>query len=120
MGEYLVFERAKTEKSTRSDPRPISVFLSEDLLAIMDRWANKDQNPNQFIFPILSSGLTPMRQYELIELFIASINDWMKKIKKKVGIEKSVTTYLARHTFSTVTVRCQYGIDTGIARTYQY
>jgi site-specific recombinase XerD len=46
-----------------------------------------------------------MWQYELIELFIASINDWMKKIRKKLGIEKSVTTYVARHTFSTVMKR---------------
>jgi site-specific recombinase XerD len=29
----------------------------------------------------------------------------MKKIRKKVGIEKSVTTYVARHTFSTVMKR---------------
>jgi integrase/recombinase XerD len=54
---------------------------------------------------VLSHGLTPIRQYELIELFIQSINDWMKKIRKKVGIEKSVTTYVARHTFSTVMKR---------------
>lgn len=46
-----------------------------------------------------------MRQYELIELFIQSINDWMKKIRMKLGIEKSVTTYVARHTFSTVMKR---------------
>ncbi len=46
-----------------------------------------------------------MRQYELIELFIASINDWMRKIRKKLGIEKNITTYVARHTFSTVMKR---------------
>lgn len=104
-GDYLVFERAKTEKSTRSDPRPISVYITEDLRAIIDRWANKDASPGNFIFPVLSHGITPMRQYELVELFIQSINDWMKKIRKKVGIDKSVTTYVARHTFSTVMKR---------------
>lgn len=104
-GDYLVFERAKTEKSTRSDPRPISVYITEDLRAIIDRWANKDGSPGNFIFPVLSQGITPMRQYELIELFIQSINDWMKKIRMKLGIEKSVTTYVARHTFSTVMKR---------------
>ena len=29
----------------------------------------------------------------------------MKKIRKKIGIENSVTTYVARHTFSTVMKR---------------
>jgi len=104
-GDYLVFERAKTEKSTRSDPRPISVYITEDLRVIIDRWANKDASPGNFIFPVLSHGITPMRQYELIELFIQSINDWMKKIRMKLRIEKSVTTYVARHTFSTVMKR---------------
>jgi len=104
-GEYLVYERAKTEKSNRSDPKPIAVFLSEDLLQIIDRWGNGDKSPGNYIFPVLSSGITPMRQYELIELFIASINDWMRKIRKKLGIEKNVTTYVARHTFSTVMKR---------------
>lgn len=104
-GEYLVFERAKTDKSTRNDPRPITVFLSEDLTEIIERWSNKDQSTGNYIFPILSAGITPMRQYELIELFISSINDWMAKIRKKLGIERSVTTYVARHTFSTVMKR---------------
>jgi len=104
-GEYLIFERAKTQKATRTDPRPISVFLSDDLLQIIERWANADRSPNNFIFPVLSSGITPMRQYELIELFIASINDWMRKIRKRLDIEKTVTTYVARHTFSTVMKR---------------
>src|SRR5690606_15588322 len=104
-GDYLVFERSKTEKSTRSDPRPISVYITEDLRAIIDRWANKDVSPRNFIFPVFSHGITTMSQYELIELFIQSINDWMKKIRMKLGIEKSVTTYVARHTFSTVMKR---------------
>lgn len=46
-----------------------------------------------------------MRQYELIKLFVATINDWMRKIKKKVGIERNITCYVARHTFSTVMKR---------------
>lgn len=41
----------------------------------------------------------------MIELFIASINDWMRKIRKILCIEKTVTTYVARHTFSTIMKR---------------
>lgn len=104
-GEYLVFERAKTEKSSRNDPRPITVFISDDLRQIIDRWGNKDNDTNSFIFPVLSPGITPMRQYELIELFVASINDWVRKIKKKVSIERNITCYVARHTLSTVMKR---------------
>ena len=46
-----------------------------------------------------------MRQYELVELFICSISDRMGKIGQKLKIEKKITTYVARHTFSTVLKR---------------
>ncbi len=109
-GEYLVFERAKTEKATRNDPKPITVFITEEMQDIMQRRGNKNKEPNNFIFPILSPGITPLRQYELIELFIRSINEWMEVARKKLGIEKKLTTYVARHTFSTVLKRS--GIST--------
>lgn len=104
-GEYLVYERAKTEKSSRSNPKPISVFITDDLWRTIKRWGNQDNDPHNYIFPILKPSLTPMRQYELVELFICSINDWMAKIRQKLKIEKKVTTYVARHTFSTVLKR---------------
>jgi len=104
-GEYITFERAKTENATRSASKPITVFITEDMQQIIDYWGNKDKRPNNYIFPVLEHGITPLRQVELIELFVQSINDWMLKIRKKLGIEKKVTTYVARHTFSTVLKR---------------
>jgi site-specific recombinase XerD len=38
-------------------------------------------------------------------LFIRSINDWLVKIRKKLKIAERLTTYVARHTFSTVLKR---------------
>jgi integrase len=104
-GEFIIFERAKTENSTRTSPKPITVFLSEDLKTIIDYWGNKDEKKNNYLFPVLELGLTALRQVELIELFVQAINDWMAKIRKKLGIEKKITTYVARHTFSTVMKR---------------
>lgn len=104
-GEYFTFERAKTELSTRSDPKPISVYINEDMKAIIERWGNTDKSPENYIFPVLEPGITPLREYELIPLLISFINDWMKKIGKALSIDKKLTTYVARHTFSTVMKR---------------
>lgn len=104
-GDYLIFERAKTERAMRSEPKPISVLITDDMKCIMERWGNKDKSSNNFIFPILEPGIIPLRQYELIQLFVSFINDWMKRILKKLGIDKKATTYVARHTFSTVLKR---------------
>jgi integrase/recombinase XerD len=74
-GDYLNFERAKTEWSTRNDPKPISVYVTEDMRNIIARWGNKDKDPNNFIFPFLEPGLTPLREYEIVQLIPAFIND---------------------------------------------
>ena len=72
---------------------------------IIDYWGNKDKSPENYIFPCMEHNVTPLRQVELCELFVQAINDWMAKIRKKLGIEKKVTTYVARHTFSTILKR---------------
>jgi len=86
----------------RNDPKIITVFITEDMQAILDRWANKDKSPGNYVFLILESGLNELRKYELVQLFVGFINDWMKHILKQLGIDKKATTYVARHTFSTI------------------
>ena len=101
-GDFIVFERAKTESTSRTDPKPISVYISEDIITIIERWGNKDKSPDNFIFPILYNGITALREYDLIEFFIRNINDWMKQICKKLQIDKKVTTIVSRHSFSSI------------------
>jgi integrase len=101
-GEYLVFDRAKTERTARTEPKPITIYVNEDMAAIIRELGNKDKNPERYIFPILYDGVTPLRQYDLIQLFIRSINDWMVKICEKLGIDKKATTIVTRHSFSTI------------------
>ena len=102
---YLVFERSKTERALRSDPKPITVFINDDMKIIIERCGNKDKSPNNYIFPVMEPGISPLRQYELMQLFVSFINAWMKRILKNLGINKKATTYVARHTFSTVLKR---------------
>ncbi|MEO6548334.1 MAG: site-specific integrase [Ferruginibacter sp.] len=103
--DYIVFERSKTERALRSDPKPITVFINDDMRAIIGRMGNKDTSPNNYIFPVMDIGISPLRQYELMQLFVHFINEWMKHILKNLGINKKATTYVARHTFSTVLKR---------------
>jgi integrase len=103
--DYIIFERAKTERSLRDDPKPITVFLSEDMKAIISHWGNSPALPSQYIFPVLYPGVTPLRQYTLIYNMVRGMNDVMQKILNDLGIEKKATTYVARHTFSTILKR---------------
>jgi integrase/recombinase XerD len=104
-GDYIIFERSKTERSLRGDPKPITVFINDDMKSIIEKWGNGNKSPDNYIFPVLYHGLIPLREYELIQNFVGFINGWMKRILKNLGIDKKGTTYVARHTFSTVLKR---------------
>jgi integrase/recombinase XerD len=103
--DYITFERAKTECSHRSDPKSITVYVYEDMRAIIDRWGNKDRSLDNYIFPILQQGLPDLRIYDRIQNLVGLINYWVKKILLNLGIDKKATTYVAWHTFSTVLKR---------------
>jgi integrase len=112
--EFIVFTRAKTDAATRENSIPISAFINEDMKRIIEDWGTKDKKPDDYIFPVLTKGMSALVQYEQLGLFIRSVNDWMAKIGKTLEIKRPVTTYVARHTFSTVLKKA--GVSTEFIR----
>jgi integrase/recombinase XerD len=104
-GEYIVFERAKTLRTTRSNPKPISIYITGEMKQIMDRWSNVPTSPEDYIFPILEPRANLERQRKLIQQFTKNTNKWMKEIGNRLELNMPVTTYAARHSFSTVLKR---------------
>ncbi len=104
-GDFLSFERAKTIRSIRSNPKTVTVFLNDDLKTIISKWSNWDTNRDNYVFSILKYGLTPLQQRDRIKEFTRDVNNGMKMIALETGIESHVTTYSARHSFSTVLKR---------------
>jgi len=98
---YLMFSRVKTKGTTRHDPKTITVYMSEDLYRIIDKWGNKSKAPDDYIFPIMDDSLNPLEQYRLVPAFTQFINDQMAKIGENLGIERKITTMYCRHSFST-------------------
>lgn len=101
-GDFIVFERAKTIRTARTDPRPISIYINEAINDIIQKMGNNDRDPDNYIFPVLKQAMTPMEQYLQIGLFIHFINDRMDKIRRELGIDRKVTTIVSRHSFSTI------------------
>lgn len=101
-GEYIVFERAKTENTTQSEPIIISSFINDDMKRIIDKWGNEDKCLSNYIFPVLTPGISAIRQDELKRNFISFINNNMAKISARAGIGKIVKTMEARHSASTI------------------
>ncbi len=104
-GDMLSFIRAKTERTNRQNQKAITAFLTPQAKAIIKQWGNKPAKPDTYIFPILEKGISPQRELSLIRQATKTVNKYMKRIAADVGIEKNVTTYSARHSFSTVLKR---------------
>lgn len=104
-GEFLSFIRAKTERSTRSDPKLITAFINEDMKNIIDEYGNPEKNPNNYIFSILHHNMNPMQQYNAIKTFGRFIINGMATIASHLNIPKKVNNMVCRHTYSTVMKR---------------
>ena len=100
----IEFERAKTIRTKRK-VEPIRVALTADVKRIISKYGNKDTHPTNYIFPVLTKDLTAERERQLIQQITQLVNDHMKLIAKKLGIENKVTTYAARHSFATILQR---------------
>ncbi len=109
-GNFIEFERAKTSRTKRA-VEPIKIVLTDHIRNIIDKHGNQDKTPGNYIFPILSKGLTATRQRQLIQQITALINDHMKAIAAALKIETKITTYVARHSFATVLKRSGLNIS---------
>jgi integrase/recombinase XerD len=99
--EFIVFHRAKTERALRSDPKPIIVFISEEIKRIISKWSSVKTGPNDYIFPVLEIGMSVLDQHFKAIGLTKFINDGMAIIGKELGLARKVTTIFSRHTFST-------------------
>lgn len=97
---YLI--RAKTEVTKKKERKEVVAVLMPQLISIIDRWGTKPRNQESYVFQILSDGMTPRQVYNKVKLITDRINTYVRRIAKKVGITKNVTTYYARHSFSNI------------------
>lgn len=111
INDTIIFVRSKTMNSTKHNQKPIAAIITEEIRLIIEKWGNKPIEPEKYIFPILTDNLTPEKEYKTVKQTVKTINKYMRKIAKCLGIEKAITTYTARHSFSTVLKRSGASIE---------
>lgn len=100
-GSNLFFRRAKTF-GKKLDKTQITVELRPIMQDIINRHGNPARTPETYIFPILSPGLPALEQKRLKDQLIKKMNVHLEIIAKECGIEKNLTTMVARHSFATL------------------
>lgn len=99
-GDSMTFMRKKTIRSRKTSE--IQVFLVNKAKEIIQKWGNKPELPDSFIFKGLYENVDPVRRHALVHQEVKQCNKIMKRIARNIGINFNVTTYVARHSFATV------------------
>jgi integrase/recombinase XerD len=100
-GDKIFIVRAKTQRTTRKRRKNIEIIVTPVVKKIIERWGNKYQAPDTYIFPILVEGLTPEQERKKVQQATKATNIYLKRIAAAVGIEKNISSIVARHTWST-------------------
>jgi len=110
-GDIIKLTRAKTEREKRHNPRPITIVITKQIGRIIDLWGNTPHSPDQYIFPILSKGMTSEEEYAKVRLTTQLINKYIDRIATSLEFTQKVTSYTARHSFATVLKRSGASIE---------
>ncbi|MGY0391940.1 tyrosine-type recombinase/integrase [Bizionia sp. KMM 8389] len=96
------YYRAKTfDKS--SEKTEITIYLTEFSSSIISKYGSKDKEG--FVFNIISENDTSETQYRKIKNFTRLINDHLKRLAKRNSLPNDISTYWARHSFATNSMR---------------
>ncbi|MDD3321439.1 MAG: site-specific integrase [Paludibacter sp.] len=103
-GDRLKFFRKKTENTT-SEQTEISVYLTPFAHDVIKRYGSENKGANTLIFSIITKEMSAEEKQKAIKNFTRSVNQGLKKLAVKVGIDENISTYYARHSFSTNAIR---------------
>lgn len=101
----LKFIRNKTIHTKKSDLTPIQVKLRTETLVIIKNYGTHPRKQESYIFGFLNPAMTAKESHSAVKQFVKNTNKYMKRIAEKLGIEASLNSYTARHSFATILLR---------------
>ena len=104
-GDKLTFYRAKTMLTTKGRLTPIVVYLNEFAKQVIERYGKQGGSSSDFVFSIINEKNTPIEQRQKIQSFTRFVNQHIKRLAKANGLPEEVSSYWARHSFATTSIR---------------
>ncbi len=104
-GERIKYFRKKTEEEGDF----FSIKQNEECIAILDHYISEDQKPDDYLFPILPNGIAKAKIHRTKNDRLQTFNDQIRRLAKRAGITKDITSYTARDTWTNIGF--EMGID---------
>ena len=102
VGDFIEFRRSKTQRILKNNSLPILVPVSDMIDKIIKKRKGPSTKKEDYIFPILENGLTPLEMDNRIRTFIRNTNKRLVKIGEELGLTMKMTSYVARHCFDNI------------------
>lgn len=100
--DKFTYYRSKTfDKSTEKEA--ITIYLTDYTSGHIKQYGNKSKSG--FVFDIIDIKEDSLTQYKKIKNFTRYINDHIKRIAKANDLPSDLSTYWARHSFATNSIR---------------
>ncbi|UTX47171.1 site-specific integrase [Chryseobacterium sp. MA9] len=107
----LTFYRGKTKRTKKTNLKEVSVLLTPFSKAIISKYQNEETSPEDYVFNILSKDDTATEKVRKIENFTRFVNDHIKILAKANEITEEISSYWARHSFSTMALNSGANIE---------
>ena len=81
--------------------KPIKIGIPQEAMLIIEKYTKKS---NGYLFPILNVKVhkTALQKQNRIHKIRGKVNEILRILGKRLGIESNITTYVARHSFASV------------------
>jgi len=103
--DFFSFFRHKTINTSKDDPHPIIVPMTESIRAFIEKYGNPDGKPKDYVFPIFKHGMSPLERHKANQNFIRYVNQHLQKLADHLKLKIRIGTGKARHSFSTQVTR---------------
>jgi site-specific recombinase XerD len=102
-GSKFSFIRAKTKRAKKDKPTIIQGWLSTYAKSVIKKYGNKEKTG--YVFPIITDDMSDKEKHRRVRNFTRSLNQGIKKVAKSAKITEDLSSYYARHSFSTISIR---------------
>lgn len=105
--DTIKFFRAKTIRTSKENLSEVVIHLTDIPKEVIARY----RESGEYLFPILNSAMSEMEKHRAVKNFTRFINQHLKKIALREGITGDISSYFARHSFSTNAIRIGASVE---------
>ena len=109
-GSFFKYTRSK-RKGRRVITMENTILVLPEMDLIIDKWGNRIQDHEDYVFPVLEKGMSEGRKVEVTKNSLKVINKYLKKYGEDHGFSIKLTMNIARHTFASRMKKGGVGMD---------